>query len=179
PDRAPRGSAGLLADQQFAADIARTANREGLIFAMPVVKSGQDEFDFDYGVEFGRHILDFGPAFAKVLVRYNPDGDPEMNERQTRRLRTLSDWLHERARKFLFELLVPAEPSQLDTVGGSADRYDKEVRPGLMVGAITALQDAGVEPDIWKIEGIDQRRDCERIAQTVHRDGRERVACVV
>src|SRR2546425_7915984 len=71
-DGAPRESAGLLVDEQFGADIARTAKREGLIFAMPVEKSGQDEFDFDYGDEFGRHILDFDPAFAKVLVRYNP-----------------------------------------------------------------------------------------------------------
>jgi myo-inositol catabolism protein IolC len=168
-----------LVDEQFGAAIARTAKQEGFVFAMPVEKSGQDEFDFEYGDEFGRHILDFDPVFTKVLVRYNVDGDPEMNERQTTRLRTLSDWLHERGRKFLFELLVPAEPAQLEAVGGDADRYDTELRPGLMVGAISALQDAGIEADIWKIEGIDKRADCERIAQTVRRGGRERVTCVV
>jgi len=178
-DGAPRESAGLLVDEQFGADVARTAKKEGFLFAMPVEKSGQDEFDFEYGDEFGPHILDFDPVFTKVLVRYNADGDPEMNERQTRRLRTLSDWLHERGRRFLFELLVPADPAQLEAVSGDADRYDKEVRPGLMVGAISALQDAGVEPDIWKIEGIDKRADCERIAETVRRGGRDRVACVV
>jgi myo-inositol catabolism protein IolC len=102
-----------------------------------------------------------------------------MNARQAVRLRTLSDWLHERRRKFLFELLVAAEPHQLEQVGGDADRYDREVRPGLMVGAITDLQDAGIEPDVWKIEGIDQREDCQRIAETVRRGGRDRVSCVV
>ena len=178
-DGAPKDAAGLLVDEQFGADVARTAKRDGLVFAMPVEKSGQDEFDFDYGDAFGEHILAFDPTFTKVLVRYNPAGDAGMNERQTARLRMLGDWLHERGRKFLFELLVPAEPAQLESVGGDANRFDTEVRPGLMVESITALQDAGVEADIWKIEGIDQRADCERIAQTVRRNGRDHVACVV
>ncbi|HEY3239451.1 MAG TPA: DUF2090 domain-containing protein, partial [Acidimicrobiia bacterium] len=111
-------SAGILIDEQFGGDIARKAKAEGLRLAMPVEKSGQDEFDFDYGDAFGDHIEEFDPHFTKVLVRYNPEGDPGMNERQTVRLKTLSDWLHARDRKFLFELLVPAEPAQLEAVGG-------------------------------------------------------------
>jgi myo-inositol catabolism protein IolC len=178
-DGAPKDAAGLLVDEQFGADIARAAKRDGLVFAMPVEKSGQDEFDFDYGDAFGEHILAFDPVFTKVLVRYNPAGDAAMNERQTARLRMLADWLHEHGRKFLFELLVPAEPAQLESVGGDTNRFDTELRPGLMVESITALQDSGVEADIWKIEGIDKRADCERIAQTVRRDGRDHVACVV
>src|SRR5205085_10190232 len=125
--------------------------------AMPVEKSGQDEFDFEYGEEFGAHIERFDPDFSKVLVRYNPDGDAEMNRRQAGRLRRLADWLHERDRKFLFELLVPAEPSQLEQVEGDADRYDKALRPELMRRTIAELHDGGVEPDIWKIEGIERR----------------------
>ena len=85
------------------------AKERGLLLAMPVEKSGQDEFDFQYGDDFGAHIEEFDPDFSKVLVRYNPDGDAEMNARQTERLKRLSDWLHEHDRKFLFELLVPAE----------------------------------------------------------------------
>ncbi len=176
---APRDAAGLLVDEQFGADVAREAKKEDLIFAMPVEKSGQDEFDFDYGDDFGKHIEEFDPTFSKVLVRYNPDGDAGMNERQTERLKKLSDWLHANGRKFLFELLVPAEPAQLESVGGDADRYDKEVRPGLMLTTIETLQGAGVEPDIWKIEGIDSREDCERIAAQVRSGGRDEVACVV
>ncbi|MDP9341552.1 MAG: DUF2090 domain-containing protein [Actinomycetota bacterium] len=176
---APKESCGLLVDEQFGADIARTAKKEGFIFAMPVEKSGQDEFDFDYGDDFGAHIEEFDPVFTKVLVRYNVEGDQEMNGRQTERLRRLSDWLHERDRKFLFELLVPAEQSQLDQVGGDADRFDKELRPGLMRQAIAALQDDGVEPDIWKIEGLDRREDCQMIAEQTRAGGRDGVACVV
>ena len=58
------------------------AKERGLILAMPVEKSGQNEFDFEYGDQFGEHIERFDPDFSKVLVRYNPDGDAEMNKRQ-------------------------------------------------------------------------------------------------
>ena len=146
---------GGLVDEQFGGPtrVPEEIKERGIKLAMPVEKSGQDEFDFEYGEEFGAHIERFDPDFSKVLVRYNPDGDAEMNRRQAGRLRRLADWLHERDRKFLFELLVPAEPSQLESVGGDTDRYDAELRPELMCRVIAELQDAGVEPDIWKIEG--------------------------
>src|SRR3954451_8622989 len=143
---------GVLVDEQFGSDVPTQAKEHGLRLAMPVEKSGQEEFDFQYDEQFGEHIERFDPDFSKVLVRYNPDGDAEMNQRQTERLKRLSDWLHEHDRKFLFELLVPAEDAQLEQVGGDSDRYDAELRPGLMRRAIVDLQDAGVEADIWKIE---------------------------
>jgi 5-dehydro-2-deoxygluconokinase len=146
---------------------------------MPVEKSGQDEFDFEYGEDFGAHIEEFDPSFSKVLVRYNPEGDRDMNARQATRLRQLSDWLHERDRKFLFELLVAAEPHQLEAVDGDEDRYDRQVRPGLMLQAIRDLHAAGIEPDVWKIEGLDRREECEAVADLVRSDGRDGVACVV
>jgi myo-inositol catabolism protein IolC len=172
---------GCLVDEQFGAPkgIPEQAKENGLLLAMPVEKSGQDEFDFEYGEDFGAHIETFDPDFSKVLVRYNPEGDAGMNQRQTERLKRLTDWLHEHDRKFLFELLVPAEPPQLEQVGGDTDRYDGELRPELMRRAIVELQDAGVEADIWKIEGIDTQEDCERIAETCRRDGRDGVICVV
>ena len=176
---APKEAAGILVDEQFGAEIARQAKTDGYVFAMPVEKSGQDEFDFDYGEDFGAHIEQFDPTFSKVLVRYNPEGDAEMNTRQTARLKRLGEWLHDHDRKFLFELLVPAEPGQLERVGGDTDRYDKELRPGLMLESIRTLQEAGVEPDIWKIEGIDAREDCQGIADQVRSGGRDNVACVV
>jgi myo-inositol catabolism protein IolC len=175
------GVTGCLVDEQFGAPkrVPEQAKERGLILSMPVEKSGVDEFDFEYGEDFGAHIESFDPELSKVLVRYNPGGDAQMNERQAGRLKRLGDWLHEHDRKFLFELLVPAEDAQLEQVGGDSERYDAELRPRLMRQAIVDLQDAGVEADVWKIEGIDTQEDCELIAQTARRDGRDGVICVV
>jgi myo-inositol catabolism protein IolC len=171
---------GVLVDEQFGSDIPKLAKEQGLVLSMPVEKSGQDEFDFQYDEQFGEHIAKFDPNFAKVLVRYNPEGDAGMNERQLGRLKELADWLHANDRKFLFELLVPAEKHQLDSVGGDTDRYDAELRPELMRRAIEAIQDFGCEVDIWKIEGVDAREDAEMLAQQTRKgEGRENVVCVL
>jgi myo-inositol catabolism protein IolC len=176
---APKDVAGVLVDDQYGPDVARDAKAGGYVLSMPVEKSGQPEFDFQHGEAFGDKIEEFDPDFSKVLVRYNPEGDKEMNARQIQKLRRLSEWLHEHDRKYLFELLVPAEQAQLDSVGGSAERYDVELRPRLMMQAIIELQNGGVEADIWKIEGIDSRDECNEIAQIARREGRDRVSCVV
>jgi myo-inositol catabolism protein IolC len=173
-------AAGVLVDEQFGSDIPQQAKEHGLKLAMPVEKSGQDEFDFQYDEDFPAHIESFDPNFSKVLVRYNPDGETETNERQLGRLKELADWLHDNGRKFLFELLVPAEDSQLEQVGGDTDRYDAELRPELMRRAIVDIQDFGIEVDIWKIEGVDRREDAEMLAeQTRKGEGRENVKNVL
>src|SRR3954469_6499609 len=172
---------GVLVDEQFGGDIPSQAKERGLKLAMPVEKSGQNEFDFQYGDQFGEHIEAFDPDFSKVLVRYNPDDpDTEMNRRQLGRLKELADWLHEHDRKFLFELLVPATDEQLEQVGGDTDRYDAELRPEFMRRAIEEIQDHGIEVDIWKIEGVDEQSDAEMLAQQTRKgEGREGVVCVL
>jgi 5-dehydro-2-deoxygluconokinase len=174
------GATGVLVDEQFGSDIPSRARSEGLTLAMPVEKSGQDEFDFQYGADFGAHIERYDPDFSKVLVRYNPGADETMNERQLGRLKELSDWLHAHERKFLFELLVPATDDQLASVDGDSDRYDAELRPELMRQAIEAIQTAGIEVDVWKIEGVYERNDAAMLAeQTRSGPGRTGVVCVV
>jgi 5-dehydro-2-deoxygluconokinase len=176
----PGDEIGVLVDEQFGDDVPAEAKARGLKLAMPVEKSGQDTFDFEYGEDFADHILAFDPDFSKVLVRYNPDGDADANRTQLEKLKRLADWLHANDRLFLFELLVPAEPAQLEQVGGDADRYDAELRPELMRLAIQEIQEFGIEVDIWKIEGVDERSDCEMLAkQTREGEGRENVVCVV
>ncbi|MDE3130448.1 MAG: DUF2090 domain-containing protein, partial [Acidobacteriota bacterium] len=178
---AEAGATGVLVDEQFGSDIPARARERGLKLAMPVEKSGQDEFDFEYGEDFGAHIERYDPDFSKVLVRFNPeDPDEAMNRRQQARLKQLADWLHEHDRKFLFELLVPATEAQLQSVGGSAERYDAELRPELMRQAIEEIQEAGIEVDIWKIEGVDERSDAETLARQARTGpGREGVTCVL
>jgi myo-inositol catabolism protein IolC len=173
-------TAGVLVDEQFGGDVPRLGKEHGLKLAMPVEKSGQNEFDFQYGSEFGAHIEQFDPDFSKVLVRLNPEGDAGMNERQLGRLKELADWLHEHDRKFLFELLVPAEEHQLEQAGGDTDRYDAELRPELMRRAIEQIQDFGVDVDIWKIEGVDTQEDARMLVdQTRKGEGNENVVSVL
>jgi 5-dehydro-2-deoxygluconokinase len=176
----PKAKAGILVDEQFGAAILEDAARNGYSTSCPAEKSGQDEFDFEYGEDFARHIEKFHPTFCKVLVRYNPEGDKALNRQQAERLKRLSDYLHRAGRsKFMFELLVPAEKAQLDRLGGDKKAYDLQMRPGLMVQAIQELQDAGVEADVWKIEGLDRRADCEKVVEVARRGGRSRVGCIV
>ena len=177
----PKEKAGILVDEQFGAAILRDANVEGYSTCCPAEKSGQDEFDFEYGEEFAKHIEAFRPTFCKVLVRYNPEGNRALNQRQSTRLKRLSEYLHgdDSRSRFMFELLVPAEKAQLERFKGDKKAYDVELRPQLMAKTIQELQDAGVEPDVWKIEGLEQREDCERIVAAARRGGRNRVGCII
>jgi myo-inositol catabolism protein IolC len=179
PPGADASVTGVLVDEQFGGSVPEEARAQGLKLAMPAERSGQSMFDFQYGEQFGEHIERFQPDFTKVLVRYNPDGDADGNREQLVKLRRLSDWLHQHDRKFLFELLVPAETVQLQSVEGSSERYDAELRPELMRRAIAEIQDAGIEVDIWKIEGVDKRADCEMLATQARSGGRDGVVCVV
>lgn len=177
---AERGATGVLIDEQFGGDVPARAHAAGLRLAMPVERSGQREFDFEYGDDFPAHIEQHNPDFVKVLVRFNPEDDAELNERQLTRLRRLSSWLHEHDRKFLFELLVPATEAQLQSVGGSSERYDTELRPELMRRTIETMQGHGVEVDIWKIEGVDASSDAELLSRQARAGAsREQVKCVL
>jgi myo-inositol catabolism protein IolC len=170
---------GVLVDEQFGSTVPAEAREHGLKLAMPAERSGQNMFDFQYGDDFPEHIERFHPDFTKVLVRYNPDGDAEANRVQLDKLKRLSDWLMDHDPKFLFELLVPAEDSQLELVGGDSERYDAELRPELMRRAIAEIQDAGIVVDVWKIEGVEERSDCELLVAQARSGGRDGVSCVV
>ena len=126
---APREHAAILADERFSAGILRDAGRKGYMTACPAERSGQKEFAFEFGEEFGRHIEAVNPTFCKVLVRYNPVGEKALNRRQAARLKQLSEYLHSSGRMFMFELLVPPEPTQLQELDGDKDVFDREIRP--------------------------------------------------
>ncbi len=176
---APRDRAGILVDEEFGSAVARRAREAGVPLAMPVERSGQEEFDFQYGARFGEHIESFDPTFVKVLVRYNPEGDVKVNRRQTERLAQLSGWLQGRGYKFLFELLVPATTAQLDSFEGHQDDYDRRLRPRLVVEAIASMQAAGVEPDFWKLEGLDSAADAAAVVRQAQIGHRDHVLCIV
>lgn len=175
----PKDRAGILVDEEFGEEILRDAARRGYVTVLSTEISGSEEFEFEFGDEFAAHIEAIAPTFAKVLVRYNPEGDAVLNARQATRLALLSDYCSRAGQLFMFELLVPATPAQLARVGGRQASYDLDVRPRLMLETIRELQDAGVEPDVWKIEGLDRREDCAAIVSTARRGGRSGVGCIV
>jgi myo-inositol catabolism protein IolC len=166
-DSAPAGTVGALVDEENGAAVARAAKEHGLPVAMAAERSSVPEFDFEYGEDFARHIEAFEPDFVKILARYNPDGDRELNRRQAQRLARLSDYLAPRETKYLFELIVPLETDQ------------EAARAQLVATAIGELQAAGVEPDIWKVEGLDTADDFRLVADAARADGRDGVGCVV
>ena len=172
----------MLVDEQFGSDIPQRAKQAGLKLAMPVEKSGQNEFDFQYGDEFGAHIEKFDPDFSKVLVRYNPDDpDTEMNERQLGRLKVLADWLHEQRP----EVPVRAARAGHRRAAGQGRRRHRPLRRRAAPRADApgdrgAARSAAIEVDVWKIEGVDAREDAEMLAEQARAgEGREGVTCVL
>lgn len=178
-DGAPADRVGVLVDEEMGAGVARDAKAAGIKLAMPVEASGQKVFDFEYGEDFGAHIEEYDPDFSKVLVRWNPDDDPADKGLQGERLARLGEWLHANDRKYLFELLVPASDRQMEIVDGDSKAYDTEARPYLTLEAIDEIQAAGIEPDIWKIEGLDRSASCSLLAGLTRRNGRDGVVAVV
>jgi myo-inositol catabolism protein IolC len=166
-DAAPAGTVAALVDEENGAAVAREAKEHGLTLAMAAERSSVPEFDFEYGEEFASHIEAFEPDFVKILARYNPEGDRELNRRQAGRLARLSDYLAPRETKYLFELIVPLQDEQ------------QSERARLVAAAIAELQAAGVDPDVWKVEGLETVADCRLVADAARADGRDDVGCVV
>lgn len=172
-------SAAILADEQYADAVLQDAKTQGITFCLAVEKSGQDEFDFEYGDAFSEHIERYKPTIVKALIRYNPESDKELNKRQREKLRVLSDYCNDHGYTFLIEPLIPATPEQLDKVGDDQVRYDNEMRPALMVKMIDEMQQDSVEPSIWKIEGLERSEDYTAVVKQARSGGRDHVSAVV
>ena len=174
----PADTVGILIDTQFGSPIIADAKRRGIPVSVCVEKSGQPIFDFEYGAGWQDHLRFVRPDIVKVLVRHHPRADEGGRREQMARLKQISDWVHSSDDcYYMFELLVPATTDEDKAFG---DRYDSEMRPKLMLEAIQEIQDFGIEPDIWKIEGLDHEKDAKAVAaQTRTGAGRERVGNIL
>lgn len=175
----PKEKSAILVDEQFGAKIHEEARAQNITHILTIEKSGQEEFDFEYGDKFAEHIKKFKPEYVKVLVRYNPESDRTLNERQCQRLKTVSDFCKSNGYKFLFELLAIATPAQLNQVGGDQEKYEQTLRWQVMVDSIKEIQSRGIEPDIWKIEGLNDLTQMQAVVETARREGRSEVGVVV
>jgi myo-inositol catabolism protein IolC len=172
-------SAGVLVDERSGAEVARLARARGIDLAMPVERSGQKLLVLEYGDDWLEHVADFDPDQVKVLVRDNPDDDPAGRAAQFASLATVSLALEQAARSFMIELLVPATPTQLASVGGDSLRYDAELRPALTVRVMQDFQEHAIEPTIWKIEGLETADAATAVVHQAQSGGRDEVRCIV
>jgi myo-inositol catabolism protein IolC len=171
------GQAGVLVDEELGAAVLREARGDGLVVAMPVEKSGQKLFELQYGDDTEAHIDEFAPDYVKVLVRMNPADGADDTARQLAALAALSKLLTERGTAFLFELLVPATDEQLQQAGGQHE-YDRDLRPELVTEVIAINQQAGVEPTLWKIEGLETTAAARAVVAAAKVGGRT-ADCIV
>lgn len=169
--------AGVLVDEHLGAQVLIEAGRGAGVVAMPVERSGQKLFSLEYGSDTFAHLSEFEPDYVKVLVRINPADDPKDLQAQLSALATLSDSLRQQGRALLYELLVPATHEQL-TSAGSAAAYDAHVRPDLVCQVIAANQEAGIEPILWKIEGLETAEAAEAVVMAARAGGRD-ADCIV
>lgn len=173
----PRDEAAILVDEEFGGQILTDAKRQGYKTILTTEKSGQNEFEFQYADAEFEHIKKYKPDFAKALIRYNPEGDKALNQRQIERLKVLSDFCNTNGYKFLIEPLVTPTEDELSKM--SQEEFDKNLRPSLTVKMVRELQDGGVEPDIWKIEGMETKEEYENVVKQAQSNGRENVGIVV
>ncbi len=144
----------VLVDSQYGKTVMKRAAKDGVIFATCMEKSGQEIFDFEYP-DYKKTIKVLQPTIIKVLVRYNPENKKTDNELQLKRLKELHDYCKSIAKPFLFELLVIPNDLQLKKYG--KENFDAKERAKLTIRAINEIHAAGIEPQIWKIEGEDEK----------------------
>ena len=164
-DGVPKESAAILVDEQYGSAVIKDAISKGYTVCLAVEKSGQDEFDFEYGDNFGEHLNKYHPAFAKALVRYDPQGDAEFNFHQRQKLKKLNDFCKNNNYLLLIEPLVPSS--------------DNARQLKSMIKMIKEMQKDGIEPDVWKIEGLENPKDYQDLLAQIKSGGRESANAIV
>jgi len=158
----PKDESAILVDDVFGLDILLDAKQQGYTVLQSTEKSGLDHFEFEHGDDFPSWVEKVQPTFTKVLIRYNVDGDKELNKKTLDGLKVVSDYSHTHNYKFLIEILVPSQET-----------------PDLLIRAMQEIQSAGIEADVWKIEGMNKREDYEQVVTIAKSNNRTDVSVVV
>lgn len=174
----PKENAAILVDEEFGQEVLIDAKHNGFITILTIEKSGHEEFDFMYD-DFKAHIEKFKPEFAKVLIKYNPKDSSDLKKRQQDKLKIISDYCHQNNYKFLLEVLVIPTKEQLVKVNGSREEYDTRLRPELTAEVVKTLQAQGIEPDVWKLEGMETANDYLSVIKEARSGGRDNVGIII
>jgi myo-inositol catabolism protein IolC len=176
---------GVLVDEMYGSRVARAVPGRGCLLFMPVEVSRPafdgtaPELEFEHGDAFGDHLAAFPVDGVKVLVVHNPSMPPDRRGRQAARCRQAMNWAREHSLPFMLELLTPPTPEQLRRAGGTRKQFDASMHADLVAGAIQDLRQAGVEPDIWKLEPLPAVADYQAIAGLCRAGGRTAVTCLL
>jgi myo-inositol catabolism protein IolC len=165
PALQPDESAMLLIDEEYGSAAIERAGLLRVPTIVPVERSGQSELLFQYGDSYWERFRATGANNAKVLIRYNPDGDAAVNKRGRLRLAELARRAEADRVDVMLELLVPPTVRQLEACGGSENRYDDTLRPDLVLRAMEEIAGASVRPKWWKVEGYRDVAVARQIAQ--------------
>jgi myo-inositol catabolism protein IolC len=175
---ASKRSLAFLVDEEYGAAAARSARERGYYVALPIEASRtsilQAQFP-DHRERFER--LD--PQCVKALVFHNPADDPERKSIQLGLLRQFNDLAREQGRDFLLEVLITPTAEQLERSGGDKGRYRADQFPELLIESIAEMQRAGVEPDVWKVEGLETVDATVAVGAQATSGGRGDVRCIV
>ncbi|MFH1611445.1 MAG: DUF2090 domain-containing protein [Patescibacteria group bacterium] len=143
----------ILVDEEFGKSILQEAQKQLIPFALSIEKSGQLFFQFEYGNKFGAHIQNWNPAYAKALVRFDPK-QKQGNEIQNKRLKRLHDFCKTNDQKWLIEPLMTG----------------KGTRFGQMKTCVQQMRKAGINPDVWKIEALESKKQWQELYKIAKAD---------
>ncbi len=168
------GRIGVLVDERYGRSVIDAVKGSGqpLVLAIPVEASGHEWFTLEWGDDWLEHVEAVRPDYAKVLIRDNPEFDAEQRERQFGALAAVNAGLRGAGVPLLYELLVPATGTQLDQAGHDTFAYDRDIRPGLVTQVIADNQEHGVEPALWKVEGLETVAAAQQVAGQAKAGGR-------
>src|SRR5471030_142433 len=139
---AVRDFGALLVDEQYSSATIAGALKAGLNVGTPAEKAGA--FPLAWATDPFSDALT--GAFVKVLVRYRPDDEAEIQAGQWANLEALQAWCRGAGKPLVVEVLVARkhEPE---------DEFEASGRPAMLAGFIADAYRRGLTPEFWKIEG--------------------------
>jgi myo-inositol catabolism protein IolC len=169
------GRIGVLVDERYGQGVidAVKGSTDPMVLAVPVEASGHEWFTLEWGDRWLEHVESVKPDYAKVLIRDNPGFDAAQREAQLSSLAKVGAGLRTAGVPLLYELLVPATEAQLAQAGHDAGAYDRDIRPGLVTEVIADNQAHGVEPALWKVEGLETVEAAQQVAAQAKAGGRD------
>lgn len=158
-----KDNAAILIDEEFGDKVLQDAMKNNNTILLAAEKSGSENLELAYQ-DFGAHIEKYHPTFVKILITYGLEDAPEKKKSQQEILRIVCDYCRKNDYKFLLEVLIKVS--------------DEKTRGAQTTRMIEQLQQAGAEPDVWKLEGLDEKADYEMVVAQAKSGGRNDVGVV-